>query len=471
MVPVNKFRYQEVIVLGVGRSGRPALYSLLTEKAKVIAIDDNLKALEEYCKSNELGVMILQQVISEGRLIINPDINEIRFKNIKAVVVSPGVPISHPKPHEIILKAREYNIPLTSDIELLYETCNKSKYIAISGTNGKSTTTALVGHILKIAKKTVQVGGNIGVGALQLEPLDPEGIYVLETSSFQLELLNKVKFNTAVLLNITPDHLDRHGDFASYKAAKLKIFNNQTKDDYAVVSIDTPEMQGIFDNLAKNGKQKLIPISTLKVKNNGVSVIDGVIYDNITPGSSKIFEIGELKGLLGEHNAQNIAAAYVAAKIHGVEEETIIEAIKSFKGLEHRIELVFEKENLKFVNDSKATNTDAAENALKAFDDIYWIAGGISKDQGIECLSHLFHKLKHVYLIGSAAPKFSEVLKKHKVPYTQADTLSKSLELIKESNLSSGVVLLSPACSSLDQWKDYEHRGSEFKKIVMKIWG
>ncbi|AIF81987.1 UDP-N-acetylmuramoyl-L-alanyl-D-glutamate synthetase [endosymbiont of Acanthamoeba sp. UWC8] len=466
MIPINKFRYQEVIILGLGRSGLPALHSLLCGKAKVIAIDDNLQNVN----IGGLAGMLHQQAISERNLIVNPAIDQINFKNISAVIISPGVPLTYPKPHTIIEKAKQLNIPITSDIELLYETCTKSKYIAITGTNGKSTTTALTGHILKYAKQVVQVGGNIGVGALQLEPLDSDGIYVLETSSFQLELLNKVKFDIAVFLNLTPDHLDRHGDFDSYKAAKLKIFENQKSDDYAIVSIDTLEMQKIFDYLAKYGKQKIVPLSIQKITENGVSIIDGVIYDNITPGVQKEFKIKELKRLPGEHNAQNIAAAYAATKINGVKEEIIVEAIKSFKGLEHRIELVLEKGELKFINDSKGTNTDATQNALKAFNNIYWIAGGVSKDQGIECLSHLFDRLKHVYLIGAAAPKFAEVLKKYNKPYTCADTLKRSLELIKESNINSGVVLLSPACASLDQWKDYEQRGNSFKEMVKEMW-
>lgn len=466
MIPINKFRYQEVIILGLGRSGLPALHSLICGKAKVIAIDDNLQNVN----IGGLTGMLHQQAISERNLIINPAPNQINFKNISAIIVSPGVPLTYPKPHPIIEKAKEFNIPITSDIELLYETCSKSKYIAITGTNGKSTATALLGHILKYAKQVVQVGGNIGVGALQLEPLDNNGIYVLETSSFQLDLLNKVEFNIAVLLNLTPDHLDRHGDFASYKAAKLKIFKDQKPDDYAIISVDTAEMQEIFDELARYGKQKLIPISTNQITRNGISIINGTIYDNIIPGVSQEFEIQELKRLPGEHNAQNIAAAYAAAKISGVKEEIIIEAVKLFGGLEHRIELVLEKEELKFINDSKGTNTDATQHALKAFNNIYWIAGGISKDQGIECLSHLFTRLKHVYLIGAAAPKFAEVLKKYNIPYTCADTLKKSLELIKESNINSGVVLLSPACASLDQWKDYEQRGNSFKEMVKEMW-
>jgi UDP-N-acetylmuramoylalanine--D-glutamate ligase len=471
MITISKFRYQEVMVVGLGRTGFPAVMSLLQGQAKVYAFDDNLKSVEDINIPENLTYMLCKNAIAKEQLFINPDPDSLKYSNIKSVIVSPGIPLHGEKAHPIVLKAKEHNIPLTIDIELLYETCKQANYVAITGTNGKSTTTSLMGHILKSSDKTVQVGGNIGISALLLEPLENKGTYVLELSSFQLDLMSKAKFNIAIFLNLTPDHLDRHGTFEAYKKAKLNIFNNQTRDDYAIISIDHEETKLIFDTLAKTGKQRLIPISTKEKLINGVSVIGSALYDNLEPEFPKEYNLGSLKRLVGKHNAENIAASYAASKVCGVDEEKIISAIQSFAGLSHRLELVLEKGKLAFINDSKATNADAAEKALQAYKDIYWIAGGVSKDDGIECLSYLFDRLKHVYLIGQATPKFAAVLDKYNIPYTKAENLENALKIFREANVEAGNMILAPACASLDQWKSYEHRGDAFRELVLKMWG
>jgi UDP-N-acetylmuramoylalanine--D-glutamate ligase len=288
------------------------------------------------------------------------------------------------------------------------------------------------------------VGGNIGISALALSPLPKGGIYVIETSSYQLDLLDKTRFDVAVLLNITPDHLDRHGDMEGYAKAKKRIFRNQTSKDVAVIGVDNSVTKSIAES--KPTPAMIVPISA---------------FDE--------FGLGDLPYLPGLHNKENIAAAFVACKALGIADKTIIAGIESFKGLAHRMERVAEKNGVVFINDSKATNAEAAEKALLSYGSpIFWIAGGKAKEGGIEMLKPLFSKITHTYLIGDAAEDFAKTLTANNAPFTQCGTLDKAVaEAYQAAQKTKGAtVLLSPACASFDQFKSFEHRGDLFRQLV-----
>lgn len=472
MVITYKYRGNKIGVIGLGKTGISAIYSLLLGEAQVIAWDDNLNAVTALQSSNmdtstqSIEKALITRAITDGTLIINPNPQEY-VKLISALLVSPGVGIAPPKVHPIVEIAFQNNIPLVSDFDLLAETCFHANYIGITGTNGKSTTTALIGHIFQTLKKHAEVGGNIGTSVLSLQALGEEGFYILEASSFQIERLRAMSFNTAILLNITPDHLDRYKNFEEYAQTKADIFRNQTANDYAIICVDCPVSKQIYLKLKQSSKAQIIPISTQQKLTYGISFINGTMHVNLEQNAS--YQVGSLTYLPGDHNAQNITAAFAAALLNGLDPEKIIKATHSFKGLEHRMQLVIQKGDLKFVNDSKATNTDACAKALQTYDNIYWIAGGICKDNGIGDLSHLFHKIKHAYLVGRDADKFAAVLAEHNIPHTKAETLQNSMRLLKELNPASGVALLSPACASLDQWKNFEERGNAFCQMAMEF--
>lgn len=435
MITVAEYKDQKIGVFGLGKAGEAAVTSLVAGGAKVFAWDDSL--------TKESG-------------------NNINYKNwdwnnIKALVLSPGVPLTHPKPHEVVTFANKYNVPIVGEVELLFRTCLDATYIGITGTNGKSTTTTLIGHILQQAGVRCEVGGNLGTPALALEPLGKGGVYVIEMSSYQLDLLKTVRFNVAVLLNITPDHLDRHGDMAGYIAAKKHIFDRQTKDDVAVVDV------GIRLEALGIREAKIIEISAEQKLTEGVFVQDGILHDGNTQ-----FDISAIPSLIGKHNWQNAAAAYAACRAVGVLPEKIYAAMQNFAGLRHRLQLVATINGVRFINDSKATNADATQNALAPYHNIYWIAGGKPKSGGIESLENYFPNIAHAFLIGEAEADFAKTLE-GKVPYTCCGTLevavAKAAEMAKDGN----VVLLSPACASFDQFKSFEHRGDVFCELVEKL--
>ncbi|MEQ1706622.1 MAG: UDP-N-acetylmuramoyl-L-alanine--D-glutamate ligase, partial [Rickettsiales bacterium] len=373
---------------------------------------------------------------------------------------------------KLVTLAHKYNVPVIGEVELLFRTQPDATYIGITGTNGKSTTTTLIGHILQQSGVACEVGGNLGTPALALAPLGKGGVYVLEMSSYQLDLLKTARFNVAVLLNITPDHIDRHGDMAGYIAAKKHIFERQVAGDVAVVDI------GIRQEALGIREARIIKISADKEIVEGVYAKDGVLHDksSIMPNAQSLMPLTFIASLTGKHNWQNAAAAYAACLSVGVAPEKIYAAMQSFAGLRHRMQLVATINGVRFVNDSKATNADATSNALAAYDNIYWIAGGKAKEGGITSLSEYFPKINHAFLIGEAAEEFAKTLE-GKVAYTRCGTLEVAVEMAfqKSENGSqkseAGVVLLSPACASFDQFKSFEHRGDVFCELVEKING
>jgi UDP-N-acetylmuramoylalanine--D-glutamate ligase len=441
MIKSSLVRDKTVYVVGLGKTGNMSIESLLLSGAKIIAWDDTQATREVSQKLP--GIMELAP----------PD--ELSKKEIDYIFISPGIPADH----SAFKLAEARKIPVISDMDLLYLACPQSQYIAVTGTNGKSTTTALIGHILKLAGRKVEVGGNIGTPVLALSPLGADGIYVLETSSFQLDLLSQAKFNIAVFLNLTPDHLDRHGTMAEYLKAKSKIFAHHGPDNIAVISLDYAELK----DLAKSLPSKVLTFSNSQVAK--VYMIDRVLHDTI---NQLDFSLADLVSLPGKHNEENIAAAYLACLSVGIAPNEIIKGIRSFEGLPHRLQNIGTLAGNTFINDSKATNAEAAENALLCYNDIIWIIGGIAKSGGIELLTKHFGRVKKTFLIGRDQAELERTLAVAGADYKKCGTLADALKAIKSEKLQ-GTVLLSPACASYDQFKNFEHRGEEFCRLVKEI--
>jgi UDP-N-acetylmuramoylalanine--D-glutamate ligase len=453
MIDVTLFRHERVAVLGLARSGLAAASALQRGGAQVMAWDD-APAKRQAAAAVDIPVV---------------DLGTSDLTDVRALVLSPGIPHTYPTPHPVAARARAAGIEIISDIELLARTCRSARYLGITGTNGKSTTTALVGHILAEAGRTVAVGGNLGVPALLLDALGADGAYVLEMSSYQLELTASLAFDVAVLLNITPDHLARHGGMDGYIAAKERIFANQRAPQAAIIGIDDPICRRIADALAGAGRQRMIRISAEGQVGGGVYATGGWLVDDMARLPRRILDLREAHRLPGRHNWQNIAAAYATVRCLDVDTPTAVAAIKSFPGLAHRQELVATIDGVPYINDSKATNADAAEKALACYDDIYWIAGGVAKEGGIESLSSLFPRIRRAFLIGEASDSFAATLDRH-VPVTRSVTLADAVADARQAAVAErrpgAVVLLSPACASFDQFANFEERGDRFRAFV-----
>ncbi len=458
---------KKFIVFGLGVSGNAAIKFLLEQGFEVVAGDDNKNSLEnlhKYLEGHNL----------KTHLKIIDNIESINWQNTEYLVLAAGIPLKYPTPHKIILEANKNSCPIICDIEILYLFNSQAKFIGITGTNGKSTTTALTGHIFESSKKPNAIGGNIGTGALALPKLNPSENYIIEMSSYQLDLIDKTRFHIANLLNITPDHLDRHKDMARYITAKKRIFLNQVEGDFAVIDIDNINPRAVWEELKndQNFQAKLIPISTKKIVEDGVTMIGNIIYNNIAKNKSTI-DLGTRQFLKGEHNAKNIAFAFANCFLSGIKEEQIVQAIKTFKGLKHRMQLVAKIDNINFINDSKATNAESTKNSLKSYQNIYWILGGKAKDGGIESLEQYFPKIKYAFLIGEASDEFAKTLE-NKVEYFKCGDLKTAFEMAHkkaqqktaEGDLEEKNILLSPTCASFDQWKNFEQRGDFFCELV-----
>jgi UDP-N-acetylmuramoylalanine--D-glutamate ligase len=435
MITSNIFRDKSYYVFGLSRTGLSVAKTLISSQANVTVWDDN---------QQNLGNLTEKCYKSSPK--------ETDWSKIDYLVLSPGVPIIGENKNEVVTYAYENNVEIISDFDLLYQAFPNATYVGITGTNGKSTTTALIGHVLKNAGKNVQIGGNIGIPVLELEPAETNTIYVLEASSFQLDITKYLQFDIAAIINITPDHLDRHITFDNYLNAKKRIF---TGNSHSIISSDYEALNHIIKD----------PITfSKKSENANFSLIKGTLKDG-----DLNFDFKNIKHLLGEHNYENILTAYVICKKLGIEPQEIVKHIHSFTGLPHRIELVLEKNGVIFINDSKATNADAAEKALNCFENIYWIVGGKAKTDGIDSLTPLFHKVKMAYLIGDSQERFEKVFQSTNCNYIKVGTIENALDQIKLENPKNGVVLLSPACASYDQFKDFEDRGNQYKTLVKTI--
>jgi UDP-N-acetylmuramoylalanine--D-glutamate ligase len=443
-----------VAVLGLGKSGLSAARALQAAGALVLAWDD----LEQSHKN--LSSLKLEAV----------DLMKADWSKIECLVMSPGIPHTFPTPHPVSEMARKFNCPIICDVELLIQAQPNAKYIAITGTNGKSTTTSLIAHILNVAGCDVQVGGNLGIPALDLEPLKEDGIYVLEMSSYQLERTPSLVCDVAVLLNITPDHLSRHGTMQGYIQAKKNIFNAQTAEQFCIIGVDDEHSLEIFNEQIKTSKAKSIPISAKGPVEDGIFSDEDILIDEaFSAEGEQVMDLSALARLRGQHNQQNVAAAYGACLAIGAAPEWIVRGIASFPGLEHRQELVDIFKGVTFINDSKATNADAASKALSSYSDIYWIAGGQPKEGGINDLLDQLSNIHKAYLIGDAESAFAQTLE-GKLDYMRCQTLEVATKAaFKDAAETGGVVLLSPACASWDQFTSFEARGNAFKDIVYSI--
>ncbi len=454
MIQLPSISQKPVVVLGLGRSGLASARALLASGNSCWAWDDNPSA----------------RATAQADGIALTDLTRCELSETDTLVLSPGIPHTYPAPHPLVERARAAGCEVIGDGELLARAGLDAGYVGITGTNGKSTTTALVGHILKAAGLDCEVGGNLGVPVLELRPLGADGIYVLEMSSYQLELVRSLKFQVAVLLNISPDHLDRHGGIEGYVASKKLIFRDQDKGATAVVGVDDEASREIFAALAAQGGAKAIPVSGSQRASGGVFALAGKLYDDTDGGGDEpVLDLAGARALPGEHNAQNAAAAYATARALGVDPATACDAIRTFPGLAHRQEIVGVVHGVSYVNDSKATNPEAAARALACYESIYWIAGGRAKQGPLTALEPYLGRVRHAFLIGEATEVFADALD-GRVAVSRAGTLDAAVAAAQAAARRDGaagaVVLLSPACASFDQFKNFEVRGDAFRRLV-----
>jgi len=463
MIASRSFAHADVGVFGLARSGLSALRALKAGGARIYAWDDQ----EER-----------RRVAAAQGAIIAPW-PQWPWDRLKSLVLSPGVPLTHPAPHAIVDHAKAAKVEVIGDMELFARAIGadpqipgRAPVIAITGTNGKSTTTALIGHILTACGFDAQIGGNIGKAVLELEPPGPKTIYVLEVSSYQIELAPALVPDVAVLSNITPDHLDRHGTLENYAGVKARLLKQALKTGQIVIGVDDQHSAAIYTRHASNGGPQALPVSVGKVLGRGVFVVDGALYDAQGQRATKVMDLAAATHLPGAHNHQNAALAFAATKPFVPDSRAVAAAIIGFPGLAHRLEDVGRIGKVRFVNDSKATNADAAAHALACFADIFWIAGGQAKAGGIASLASYFSRIRKAYLIGDAAEAFATTLGAA-VPHEIAGTLAAAVQAASReaqaANIAAPVVLLSPACASFDQFKDYEERGDSFRSLVSQL--
>lgn len=461
MIPITTFAGQQVAIFGLGSSGLVAARALAAGGAKVAAWDDDKKKIAE----------------SHAAEVKTEDLNNIDWSKVNALVLAPGIPLTHPEPHWTVNLARRAGVPVIGDIELFCRERAKTgatcPFVAITGTNGKSTTTALTAHLLKSAGRNAQIGGNIGVPALALDPFGPGRDYVLEISSYQIDLAPSLNPTIGILLNVSEDHLDRHGTMENYAALKERLVAGVERAGSAVIDIDDEYTRATADRVEHAGK------NVVRVSVNS-SVRDGYYADGsrilqATNGKAQVVaDLSGIESLRGVHNVQNAACAIATCVALGVGLGAIQKGLKSFPGLAHRMQQIGRKGRVLFVNDSKATNADSAAKALASFHEIFWIAGGKPKTGGITSLNGFFPRIRKAYLIGEAAGEFAKTLD-GQVTYEINGSLSNAVAAAARdasgSGLDEAVVLLSPACASFDQYPNFEVRGRAFTEAVLEIPG
>ncbi len=454
MIDLAVLKGSSFVVLGLARSGLATVRALRAAGIECIAWDDSAASREAAAQA--------------GAHVADPA--TVDWSDIAALIISPGIPNTLPVPHPVAVAARAAGKPIICDVELLARAQPEAQFIAITGTNGKSTTTALIGHILQQAGLRCEVGGNIGRGALDLSPLGRGGLYVLELSSYQLELLQTFRADIAVWLNITPDHIDRHGDLAGYVAAKKNIFARQRAGDCVVIGTEDEPSRQVEHEIAARTGIACVPVALDRPVAGGVSYRAGMLVD----ADGYTVDFSDVPTLPGDHNAQNAASAWAVCRWLDVPREMIVAGLRTYPGLPHRQERVAAVGNVVYINDSKATNADATARALSSYDDIYWILGGQAKEGGVAPLATYFDRIRHAFLIGEATDLFAGQLD-GKLPYSRCGDLQSALDaahaLAQREAVGPAVVLLSPACASWDQWKSYEHRGDAFRAMARALPG
>ena len=445
-------------ILGLGKSGYSAYEYLEKQNCHLVAFDDNNN--------------VLQSIASKTNWNLS-HYHNWAYEKLDAIVVSPGISLEFPNPHFVFHMANKYEIPLICDVDIFLNDFNRIKTIGITGTNGKSTTTALINHIFIYNKKHTIMGGNIGTPILNTinDDIKNEDNYfgILELSSYQLDLIHN-KIHCALMLNIENDHLDHHGNFDNYLKAKNRIFSNQNKDDWAILN----------NKYAKKSEQYLTDQSVILIGDcpmeKGIYIHNGKIYDNYFENNKYIYDVDNLFYLKGMHNHYNVMFAYATARVNNIANiGEIFKAIESFKGLSHRQQIVASYNNILFVNDSKGTNQDSTYYALNAYDNIALILGGVPKSNDLNMLKNLLQKkVLKVFLIGQSQLMFSKILNDFHVEHELCDNLLNAtnsaydfLNTIKGGD--EKTLLLSPACASFDQFPNFEERGNCFMDYVNSI--
>jgi UDP-N-acetylmuramoylalanine--D-glutamate ligase len=461
MTPVTSFAGKKVAVFGLGGSGLASARALQAGGAEVIACDDGDEKLAEAAAAG----------------IATADLRTISWAGISALVLTPGAPLTHPAPHWSVGLAREAGVEVIGDIELFCRERRRhapdAPFVAITGTNGKSTTTALIAHLMRVAGYDTQMGGNIGTAILSLEPPRRGRVHVIEMSSYQIDLTPSLDPTVGILLNLSEDHIDRHGTMAHYAEVKERLVAGVQPQGTAIVGVDDGFSRDIADRLERAGK-RVVRVSVRHPLPDGISVEHETILRTAGGARSEIARIGGIGSLRGLHNAQNAACAAACALALGLAPDTLQQGLRSFPGLAHRMEQVGSRGNVLFVNDSKGTNADAAAHALSSFSDIFWIAGGKAKQGGITSLTGYFPRMRKAYLIGEAAKEFSSTLG-GEVPHEISETLdvavANAARDAEAAGLKEAVVLLSPACASFDQYRNFEIRGAKFRELVQALPG
>ena len=459
MIPITTFAGKKVAVFGLGASGLISASALLAGGADIVAFDDDAASI---AKASAAGIP-------------TADLRQVDWAKIAALVLAPGVPLTHPAPHWVVQFARKANVEVIGDVELFCrerrQHAPSAPFVAITGTNGKSTTTALIAHLTAAAGMDAQLGGNIGTAILSLAPPSTGCVHVIECSSYQIDLAPSLDPSVGVLINLSEDHLDRHDTMKNYAAVKERLVSGVPDDGTAIIGVDDEWCHKIATRLAQAGK-RVVQISVRRKLKDGLYVESGRILRAQDGQSSLIAEFGGIGSLRGLHNAQNAACAAAATLALGLEPAAIQAGLRSFPGLVHRMEEVGRRGAVLFVNDSKATNADSAAQALACFHDIFWIAGGRPKTGGIESLRSFFPRIRKAYLIGEAADQFAATLAdtvRHEITGTLDKALAEAARDAATSSAQEPVVLLSPACASFDQYRNFEVRGDAFRALVQAL--
>lgn len=464
MIPVQGVENLEIAVLGLGRSGQATVAALQAGGAEVVVWDD--------------GADARAQAQADG-LELRDLTRDAAWQDVSALIVSPGIAHLYPRPHPAIAAAYAAGVPVDNDIGLFFRSFASRDWdqfdviprvIAVTGSNGKSTVTALIHHILDQAGRPCQMGGNIGTGVLSLMPAENGGVVVLELSSYQTELARSLTPDVAVFTNLSPDHLDRHGGIGGYFAAKRRLFS-EGGPDRAIIGVDEPEGRFLANQLTVSAADdRVIRISSgQKLDNPGWSVFarKGFLAEFRKSRQIASIDLRGVTGLPGDHNHQNACAAYAACRALGIAPRVIEAAFHSFQGLPHRSQTVAEINGVRWVNDSKATNTDAAAKALQAFDRIRWIAGGLGKEGGIADLQPNLGSVVKAYLIGHSARDFA--LQIGQTPHEVLTTLAEAVARAHAEAEPGDTVLLAPAAASFDQYPNFEKRGEDFISLVQAL--
>jgi len=462
VIDLSAWRGETVAVFGLGASGLSACRALAAAGARVLAWDDREAA---QAAADRTGARIAP-------------FGGWNWGEIASLVLSPGVPLTHPRPHEVVLAAQAAGVEVIGDTEIFQRALDAARarhagdpprLVAITGTNGKSTTTKLTEHLLTGLGVEAVAIGNIGAPVLDAPDFEPGRVYVMEVSSYQLDLTPGLHADVAVLLNISPDHLDRHGSMEGYVASKRKVFANLARGDAAVVGVDDPWCEAACIEVTKRDTASVTPVAVGASISSGVFAVEGCVYERQDAKTTRIASLKGAASLRGAHNHQNAAAALAIVRGLGLDAALAARRLDVFKGLAHRSELVGRIGRVSFVNDSKATNPEAAAKALGAWPAIYWIAGGRAKSDDFSALDPVMGRVRRAYFIGEAAERMAAAFAK--TPHQRCKTLSEAVSLAADDAAADEageppVVLLSPACASFDQFENFEARGDAFRALV-----